>query len=502
LLLCLLAQACLLIPRLDLLPVWGDEHFTQIVAARSVTGVLDLIAREQNNPPLHSLLVHFWLLVPWPVSKIVAARALSVLFALAATVVIDRLWLRALERPARLWFLLLWTLSPCLVLYSRMARSYSLQLLIFALGLRAAVDLIQQPVSKRRIAVFVAGEAVLLYVHYLSGLALLASLVLILAWKALRRRQPAFLAAAGFSVLLVAALYAPWLPHLGTALGRMAGAQSPIAAAGPLMSEAVRLGYLGFSFAFGETPPLWVMACGLVVAPGVAFLALRGAGLRPAWLALAALAAIAAYPGAGRWVSFVFIPARLLFLLPFFLMLVASGAGRSPRAGRLVCAAMLCLSAGSIASYFRGADFLNKAYVLSYDEIAGLINANSGRTRAVLLADVWNTDPFPLAARIRRDIPLVLVRRGSTPDSLRKELEAAGAGVVWYFRNTHDTSSGGLNRRMENDLSRGRQVVRHLFVPYSSRDRFLMRLLGWRERPTHFIQLLEMRPGTGGAGPA
>jgi hypothetical protein len=55
---------------------------------------------------------------------------------------------------------------------------------------------------------------------------------------------------------------------------------------------------------------------------------------------------------------------------------------------------------------------------------------------------------------------------------------------------------------MEQDLSRGRQVERHLFVPYSARDHFLMRLLGWQEYPTHFIQLLEMRPGTGGAGPA
>ena len=489
--LCLVAQALLLIPSLNLLPVWGDEHFTQMVAARPLAGVLESVAREKNNPPLHSLLLHFWLLVPWPFSKIAAARLLSVLLALASTVVIDRLWLRRLEHPARLWFLAMWALSPCLLLYTRIARSYSLQMLAFAAAARAGVDLLREPGSKRRILLFAAGDALLLYVHYLPGLALLASVILLLVWKGLRR--PSALAPAAAAGVLVAALFTPWLPHLWEALRRMAGAQPPPAGSGPLVSGIVRLGYTGFSFAFGETPPLWAMALALAVAPGVAFLAWRGARLRPGWLALIALTAVAAYLGAGRWVSFVFVPGRLLFLLPFFLMLVASGAARSPRAGRILCTAVLCLSAGSISSYYRRADFLNKAYVLSYDEIAGVINAWPGGDRAVLVADTFNTDPFPLAARVREDVRLVLVTRNSTPDSVRRDLGTGGAAVIWYFRNTHDTSPGGLNSGLERELSRERLVEPHLFVPYSTRDRLLMRLLGWRDIPTHFVQLLELR---------
>jgi hypothetical protein len=37
---CLLAQACLLLTRLDLLPVWGDEHFTLLAASQSLSGLL------------------------------------------------------------------------------------------------------------------------------------------------------------------------------------------------------------------------------------------------------------------------------------------------------------------------------------------------------------------------------------------------------------------------------------------------------------------------------
>ena len=50
-----------------------------------------------------------------------------------------------------------------------------------------------------------------------------------------------------------------------------------------------------------------------------------------------------------------------------------------------------------------------------------------------------------------------------------------------------------LNGLLEAELERGREVQRHLYVPYEARDRFLMKLLGWRERPTHYVELLEIR---------
>ena len=206
----------------------------------------------------------------------------------------------------------------------------------------------------------------------------------------------------------------------------------------------------------------------------------------PAWLVVVLPVAIAAYFGAGRWVAFAFVPARLLFLLPFFLLLLVRGAESSRRAGWIVCSAMLLLSAGSISSYFRRADFLNKAYVLPYSQIAGVINRGSADRRAVVVADVSNTDPGPLTSLLWPGIPVI-----PAPAAVRESLE--GAGVIWCFRNTHDTSPAGLNRSIERELAEGRRVRTHLFVPYSPRDRFMMRLLGWVEQPTHYVQLLEMR---------
>jgi hypothetical protein len=76
-------------------------------------------------------------------------------------------------------------------------------------------------------------------------------------------------------------------------------------------------------------------------------------------------------------------------------------------------------------------------------------------------------------------------------------LDSTGASVIWLFRNTHDTSPGKMNTLLERELAAGRPVRRFLFVPYSPRDRFFMKVLGWREQPTHFVQLLEVRMAGG-----
>jgi hypothetical protein len=254
------------------------------------------------------------------------------------------------------------------------------------------------------------------------------------------------------------------------------------------------LGYWLFAFSFGETPPLWVMAGAILVTPGIVYLLWKGVRHPPDWLVVVLPVAIAGYFGAGRWVAFAFVPARLLFVLPFFLLLLVRGAERSRRAGWIVCSAMVLLSVGSITSYFRQADFLNKAYVLPYSQIADVINRGSARQRAVVVADVSNTDPGPLTSQLSSEISMIPASSETTPAAVRERVTRAGAGVIWCFRNTHDTSPAGLNRSIERELAEGRQVRTYLFVPYSGRDRFMMKLLGWVEQPTHYVQLLEMRP--------
>lgn len=492
-LLCLVLQACILLPSLNLLPVWGDEHFTVQAASRSLAGVWRTYADDQVNPPLHGLLVHFWLMLPWPVSKVVAARALSVLFALLATVAADRLLAKGLAPGARLAFLLLWTTSPCVLLFGRMARAYSLQVLLFLLALGAAVELLKNRRGTRSVLVFAAWETCLLYTHYVPGLALLCGLVVVSTWKALRNRDAGWIAPVLTAAALTGVLYVPWLPHLFVSLERLAHAGAETGAGARMLDAGVALGYWFFSFYFGETPPLWALAGAVLLTPGILYLLWRGAQRPPQWLWLLVPVALAAYFGVGRWVAFTFLPARLLFLLPGFLALLARGIERSGRPAWVVCGALMVLGLGSTSSYFRKTDFLNKGYLLPYDEIAEVIREGSGGERVVVVADACNLDPWPLLSQVGDRASVTLVGKKSTLRALEEGIEKEAGGTIWYFRSTHDTCPGGLNGQLERELERGRDLQRHLYVPYAARDRFLMKLLGWQERPTHYAELLEIR---------
>src|ERR1700674_4140365 len=122
LILCLIVQTALMTHRLDLLPMWGDELFTVYAAQAPLGAMVDLV-RGDVHPPLYFLLAHYWIQIV-PGNILIQLRLLSVIFALLATIALDRLFLKHVPAPVRLWCLALWTFSACLLLYSRMARSY------------------------------------------------------------------------------------------------------------------------------------------------------------------------------------------------------------------------------------------------------------------------------------------------------------------------------------------------------------------------------------------
>src|SRR5436190_10016707 len=166
LLLILALQTMLLFYDLDLLRMWGDESFT-VKTVQLQPGEIARVLAGDMYPPLYYVLAHYWIQIPWPASVLMKARALSIVFLLLATVAFDRLWLRDFDGGVRIWFLCLWTFSPFLVLYSRMARYYTLQLLLCSLVVHSAVRLIGDPRSKRHLLLYTVTCVLLLYVHYL-----------------------------------------------------------------------------------------------------------------------------------------------------------------------------------------------------------------------------------------------------------------------------------------------------------------------------------------------
>src|ERR1039457_2107062 len=144
----------------------------------SLHSLIQFVAQDVH-PPLYYLLLYCWQKIPLEISFAVQARLISVLFALLGTVALDRLWGARLEPRTRLTLLALWTLSPCLLLYARMCRSYTLQTL-FAIVAAALLWQVAAQATRRSAALLALTLLAALYTHYAAGIALLAAVNLTL----------------------------------------------------------------------------------------------------------------------------------------------------------------------------------------------------------------------------------------------------------------------------------------------------------------------------------
>ena len=202
-------QALLYCWNLALLSPWGDEAGTLLTVRESLDNLIRFAAQDVH-PPLYYLLLYYWQRIPLGIDWVVQARLLSVSFALLGTVALDRLWGSRLEERARLTLLALWTLSPCLLLYARMCRSYSLQAL-FAIVAAAMLSRVVGKSTRRDAVLLALALLVALYTHYVAGIALIAAANLVLFYR--RRWRPAVAIDCA-----VAVAYLPWVWRLAASL--------------------------------------------------------------------------------------------------------------------------------------------------------------------------------------------------------------------------------------------------------------------------------------------
>jgi len=462
-------QALLLFHNLDLLPIWGDEVFTLQTVAHPLAEIPGIVQRD-IHPPLYFLLLHGWAQLPLPWTGLAALRAFSALMALACTVLLDGFWLRRWRPAHRCLALALFAFSPCLLLYGRMARSYTMQT---ALAL-AAVSLcrlwMREPrrIAARAVPALLA-MALLLYTHYLPGCAILAGFGLT-GW---RRLGPARIAAFGVAA---AAAYAPWLMTLGGALRAWGHASSYSLGPNPVVNEVIKVCFATMSWTIGET----FFPASLLLVPVAVFLIWRGAVGRAGGPApLLAVAGIIGYAGATRWVSWPFVAARLLWLLPFATMAMAIGLTRLRTPLRRAVTVLLLVSfASSTVLYFRRENFANLGYASPVREIAERVKREAAPSD-LILADRYNTDYFALQFYLGT-LRAVSMTAGVTVPST--------ASTIWVVRNTRDVSPGRLVSSLGEVVCRGRTREDRFYSRYPEWLRAALGLVS-KDAPRYFYEV-------------
>lgn len=194
--------------------MWFDEAATWIIANRSIPEILSL-TRTDNTPPLHFILMHFWLKTG--AESDFALRLPSVLIGFLSVYMTYRLGKILVGTKAALLAALISALSFSQVQHSQQFRMYSLQVLLALCSTYCYIKGLREDKLSAWAGWFISG--VLMFYNHLFAVFLFFSqwLFFILSWKIYGQRWKKWL---GSNVLL-AIFCLPWLPVILSQMGRI-----------------------------------------------------------------------------------------------------------------------------------------------------------------------------------------------------------------------------------------------------------------------------------------
>jgi 4-amino-4-deoxy-L-arabinose transferase-like glycosyltransferase len=466
LVICLLAFG-LLVYHLDEASMWADEtrtvEWVQRLAQGGFASFIDQsVLHPLSHPPLYFLCLHVWTIIMG--ESEFALRFLSVFFGLLCTAMLYPLGTRMVNRGVGLVAMGLMAISPFVVMYSRMARPYSLALFFVLVSSWFFIQLSVGPRAAAMWAAYIISSVLAVYTEYFAGFVLAAQGAVALAAVRRNRISALQLLAAQVAVLM---LFAPWL---SIAIPLVAELQTgPLAfARGNLTQWILSAMHPFFAWTVGETLYPWNPAAllGVTLVLWIASKGLTSASLPRAGEDLGDEAR--QHPAArGRPVppdprsqpywppraatipTFVFVPLFLtivanrcvlsektfldvankaVFCAPFLYLLFGRGLFALSRpAQRILVLSILAVVLGlSLTNYYLGREFHNPNQALPTSIITHAISQQAGS------GDIFVSDPtIGFYHYISKEDPQAIHFFADDPDRAKDYISAHRSPGVW-----------------------------------------------------------------------
>lgn len=399
-----LLTCLLLFRRLDQPNLWVDEFATLQMIQGSFADVVDACIRD-IHPPLYFILLKGWSLVFG--ESDMALRALSVLFASVSVILTGLLAHRFLGPNQALLPMLFLGIHPAFIQFARMARYYSLVLMLGVLStvlLLSAVSTAQ----KRYWGFYALLSALLLYTFYPSGILLIThGIVFILpGWKT--RSSKSWMVC----MALAAALFLPWAIYV--VLGQFTFFHTPI---GSDLARSTIGFILGacisfYTFSLGETLFPWhaqavlgLISVGFLI--GAALLgARRTSGIKTGGITVISILFMAFVTTfLSVQTPFINTPVRALFALPYFILTVSVGLCTLQKSilKRAIIFLLLVVWGNGLFNYYSEREFLNPIYFTPSRHAAQVVAQHAEKNDVVIsdLDSIFAHYFIPLAPEIR-----------------------------------------------------------------------------------------------------
>jgi uncharacterized membrane protein len=498
----------LLVYRLGEQSLWGDEEYTTWVIQGSFSRLVStMVAPGSAHPPLHFLCLWIWKAVAG--DEELALRFPSVIFATLSTAMLYSLGRRMMGDRVALLATALMATSPFLVLYSRMARYYSLVLFCTLVSCWFWYKLVTSPGSARTWVGYVVASTLAIYTFYPACFLLVAqtALVVVIAWSD-RRFVLRFLSSQAIIVLL----FVPWVPVIFSQTAVLGDLPDAFAGSSPA-AWLLSIMHPPFAWTVGETVYPWNPVA-LVAAILALYLAVRGVlsgrntpgegtsegmagatnepdhplseklALRSRWSPqvlsltlftllplLLTVVTVRQFVSGG---SFMGVANRAIFCVPYLYLLIGQGLSTiTRRPVRVLAVATLGAALGlSVANLYLGREYHNPIYSLQIEALADLI-AEKAEPGEVFVSD--HMTAFDYYMKRNHD---AVAFRADDPESAMEYIEAHQSPGVWIIL---------LSRAVDIE-----SLARLELVPWLEERYVLERTFGYRPMEGVYSQVQQL----------
>lgn len=190
----------------------GDEPFSVFHSQQSLGNLFEIFQNE-NNPPLHFLLLHYWIKF-FGISE-VSVRILSLIFSSFTVLFIYRIGWRFFNLRVGIYASILFIFSTYQVTFAHEARAYALMGFLTAISMFYYMKIvIAEDRNKWAFIWFLLANTLLIYTHFFGFFILFIEFFFILFQGNLLKKYYRFL------VLFVGVLFLAYLPYLWIILNR------------------------------------------------------------------------------------------------------------------------------------------------------------------------------------------------------------------------------------------------------------------------------------------
>lgn len=471
-----LAGFILLVYHLGDHSLWGDEEYTTWVVQGGFSRLVStMVAPGSAHPPLHFLCLWIWKAIAG--DEEFALRFPSMVFGTLSTAMLYSLGRRMMGDRVALMAAALMAMSPFLMLYSRMARYYSLVLFCTLVSCWFWYRLVAGPSGIRRWVGYVVASTLAIYTFYPASFLLVAQAVAVIAIMWSNRRS--VLRFVGSQVIIVL-LFAPWVPVIVGQTAVLRDLPDAFAGSSPAVWLLSVL-YPAFSWTVGETiypwNPLALIAvilalclAGRGLLPGKdtprksAFEGVTGGTVEPdrqlsgrlslrlrhtpqtlsltVFILLPLLLTIVTVRQFVSGGSFMGVANRAIFCVPYLYLLIGQGLSTLTRPPLRVLA-VVTLSAVlglSVANYHLGREFHNPIYNLQIEALSDSI-AQQAEPGDVFVSD--HMTAFDYYMKRNHD---AVAFRADDPQSAMEYIEAHQSPGVWIILLSRAVDTESLAR--------------------------------------------------------